>query len=126
MDLKHGIEYLKSLGLPADQFMVVSSGALAVRGIREARDIDLIVTESLWDELAAKYPVSEEHGVERIDLGSDIDLLNPKQSKFGSMSPIPLDELLKEADVFYGVRFINLKHLQVIKQAMGREKDLRD
>jgi len=45
------LDELKALALPPDQYAVFGSGPMAVRGIREANDLDLIVKESLWDDL---------------------------------------------------------------------------
>lgn len=42
---------IRSLRLPADQYVVVGGAALAARGIRETQDIDLVVTPSLFEEL---------------------------------------------------------------------------
>lgn len=126
MNLQERLKDLKALQLPASDFMIVSSGALAIRGIREARDLDVIVTQSLWDELAKRFPVVLVDGTERIEVDNEIEILNPKDSAFGEKSPVPLDVLFKEADVFEGIRFNNLAHLKIIKQAMGRDKDIRD
>ena len=62
-------EYLKSIGLSDGQFVVVGSGALAFRDIRDVNDLDVIVTEYLWNELIKKYPVVLENSVERVRLG---------------------------------------------------------
>lgn len=47
MNFKSQFEHLKKLDLPKDQFVVIGSGALSIRGIRGAKDVDVIVTESL-------------------------------------------------------------------------------
>jgi hypothetical protein len=85
INFRSRIEYLKKFNLPVGEFVVVSSGALAVRGIRVARDIDVVVTDSLWSELIKQYKVEQNKlGIERIDLGSDVEVLNPSQSIFGN------------------------------------------
>jgi hypothetical protein len=119
-------ENLKKLDLPVGDFMVVSSGALAVRGIRESGDLDVVVTESLWKILSEKYPVVSEDGIDRIDLGNDIEILSPADSIFGNGKMIPLKESFEKADTFDGIKFMNLEHLKKIKEKLGREKDLRD
>lgn len=126
MDFKSKLESLKRLNLPNSDFIIVSSGALAIRGIREARDIDVVVTKTLWNELSEKYPVVLEDNVERIHFDNDIEILNPKQSIFGNSELLPLEEMFKEADVFEDIKFINLNHLKKVKQKVGREKDLND
>ncbi len=127
MYFKRQIENIKQINFPDDQFAVVSSGSLAVRGIREANDIDIIVTPTLWKDLIKRYQVNiNESGVETIALENDIEILNPSQSIFGNSKVIPLSEIIESADVFNGVKFINLDHLKAMKNELGREKDLRD
>lgn len=121
------IEQLKKLGLPIDEFVIVSSGALAIRGIREAKDLDVIVTNSLWNKLTAIYQTEVENGVERIKFdNSNIDILNPAQSIFGNSGVVSVEEIFEKADIFGGIKFINLNHLKKIKLKLGREKDLKD
>lgn len=121
------IEQLKKLELPVDKFVVVSSGALAVRGIREAKDLDVIVTNSLWNKLATTYQTEVENGVERIKFdNSNIEILNPAQSIFGNSGVVSVEEIFEKADIFGGIKFINLNHLKKIKLKLGREKDLKD
>ncbi len=127
MKIKDQLLPLKKLDLPSDEFIVVSSGSLAIHGIREAKDIDVIVTESLWDELSKKYQVGlNKWGIERLDLPNDIEILNPRQSIFGDSKVVPLNDLFLKAHVFEGVKFMNLNHLKEIKQALGRPVDLQD
>ncbi|MEI6843008.1 MAG: hypothetical protein WCK48_00640 [bacterium] len=126
MDFSTQLSNLKKLNLSAGQFLVVSSGALAVRGIREAKDIDVVVTQELWDELITKYPVVSQSGVDRVVLPDDIEILSPHQSVFGNSEIVPLEEMFGHADTFHGVKFINLEHLKKIKLKLGREKDMKD
>ncbi len=127
MSIYEQLENLKKLQLAKDEFVVVSSGALAIRGIREAKDIDVIVTQSLWNELIKTYTVSlNDWGIENICLKDDIEILNPTQSIFGNSSIIPIGEIFSKADIFDDIRFINLEQLKKIKSKMGREIDLLD
>lgn len=127
MNFKTQFENLKKLNLPADQFVVVSSGALSVRGIRDSEDIDVIVTESLWNQMIKEYSVGiNSFGVQNLELENDIEILNPTQSIFGNSKVISREEIFEKADIFDGVKFINLDHLKKIKKELGREKDLKD
>ena len=53
------LEELKKLNFAKDKFAVFGSGCLAVRNLRENNDIDLIVKDDLWEELAKQFPVEE-------------------------------------------------------------------
>ncbi len=121
------LENLKALNLPPNEFIVVGSGSLAVRGIREAKDVDIVVTESLWNVMSKKYKVElNDWGVERLCLPHDIEILNPKQSIFGNSKIVPFKGIFNNADVFDGIKFLDLEHLKMIKLKLGRPIDLQD
>lgn len=45
---------VKEQGFPAGEFIVVASGILNALGIRDSDDIDLVITQSLYDKLKAQ------------------------------------------------------------------------
>ncbi len=127
MNFQTHLENLKKLKLPEGQFIIISSGAMAVRGIREARDLDIVVTLSVWDELTKKYPVINKDNLERINLENDtIEILHPSHSVFADSLGVSVEEMFEKADVFDGIKFMSLEHLKKIKKVMAREKDLKD
>ena len=127
MNFQTQFENLKKLNLPADQFVVVGSGALSIKGIRDSKDLDVIVTNSLWSRMIKKYKVGiNSFGVENLELENDIEILNPTQSIFGNSKVVPITEIFEKADIFDGIKFLNLDHLKKIKKELGREKDLKD
>lgn len=71
------IDKLKQLSLPPDQYAVISSGVLAVRGIRKADDLDLVVTDSLWKQLTQKYQQEKTKHRPVIRPDPDIEILGP-------------------------------------------------
>lgn len=114
------LQKLGKLNLPKDKFVVFGSAVLAAHGIREARDLDLVVTRDLFDELTKKFPLdSFEDGSPRILIGEIEIMLDPG---FG----FDTEEWIKNADVIDGVRFVKLEDLMEWKKKMGREKDLKD
>ena len=44
-------DQVKSLNLPLGKYVVVGGGVLAAHGIRDFKDIDILITEELFDEL---------------------------------------------------------------------------
>jgi hypothetical protein len=48
---------VRDLDLPVGQYAITSSGPIGVREIREIGDIDLVVDDDLWNELASAYPI---------------------------------------------------------------------
>lgn len=112
------LEKLRKLNLPKDKFAVYGSGPLGVRGIREIKDLDLIVTSDLWKELVKKYPTKDSGEKLRIDLGGIEILAKPIVYK--------AETLIQEADIIDGIRYVKLETLMELKKHMGRKKDFKD
>lgn len=114
------IERLKSLNLPPDQFALFGSAPMAVRGLREPGDFDVVTTKKLFAKLALKYPVEQSWHGGKIKIAKDIDVYN------ATAAPIPAETLIERADVFDGIRFLNLDDTIVAKRVQNREKDRQD
>ncbi len=111
---------LKYLNLLRDEFAIIGSGTLAVRGLRDVNDLDIIVKDSLWNKLENKYPVKKVGISNGISLG-EIDLLQDAKPWFDDV-----DELIDSADIIEGIRYVNLKSILKLKRMRGKEKDVRD
>ncbi len=66
------LEKVRSLGLPAGQFVIMGSAILELKGIRKAEDIDIIVTRELFDRL--KTDPEWEYKRETGDVGGGVDV----------------------------------------------------
>ncbi|MBI2595214.1 hypothetical protein HYW46_00575 [Candidatus Daviesbacteria bacterium] len=122
MNFEKLLKKLKALNLPRDEFVVVSSGSMAVRGIRDARDLDILVTDKLWSSLSEKYPIKNENGIDKIEVHSkDIEILGAG-SIFRDSSIASLEEIFRSADIFDGIRYINLELLKKFKQKWAGKK----
>jgi hypothetical protein len=118
------IKKVRNLNFPQSEYAVFGSGPLAAHGIRETRDIDLVVIPSLYQKLkndgweekewpsGRKYLVKDEFEV--ID---DWD--------YATYHP-DLKQIIKEAEIIDEVPFIKLEEVLEWKQSFGREKDLKD
>jgi hypothetical protein len=124
MHLSSLIAQLNNLKLPKGKYVVVSSGALAAHGIREANDLDILVTQEVFSDLAKKHQITTHSGREVIESG-DLEIMG-KGSIFTEGEIATIEEILSSADVIDGVPYINLNLLKKFKQKMGREKDLKD
>ncbi len=98
---------------------------MAAAGIREANDIDLLVSEEIFQKL-------KETGWKELDKGpNDVPLVygvfeaHEKSWSFSSHDP-SLKELLATANVVDGVPFASLEEVRRWKVTSGREKDLVD
>lgn len=127
MTFKERLEKFKEFGIPTSEYIIAGSGPMAIRGIREAQDVDVVVTEKIWNELVKKYEVKKNSfGKEKLDLSEDIEILNPAESIFTNSKLVPAAEIFAQADEFDGIKFISLEHLKIFKQYLGREKDFED
>lgn len=120
---------IRKLDLPAGQFIVVGGGSLAVRGIRETRDLDIVVLPEVFEMLVAQgWPLDAEYenkwSRKRIKRGlTEIypDLFLEKQNRY-----LDIKELIAQADIIAGIPFQPLQHLRMCKLEATREKDIKD
>lgn len=120
---------VRSLNLPKGHYAISGSGALGIRNLRHINDIDLIVSQELWDSLVKKYDVIIEDGIKRIALPGGLieafaDFSFPNDVK-GPLIP-SVTERLAKAEIIEGLPFESLEHVLFFKQLMKREKDLID
>lgn len=123
MEIHTLLKELDHLDIPKDQYAITSSGPLAIRGIREAHDLDVIVTEDVWEQLA-KHHTPQKKRIETMQIGN-IEILG-EGSLFTKGSIASVAEQIETADVISGHRFVNLQLIRKFKTRLGREKDLRD
>ena len=111
------VELLKSLeelNLPKNQYLIWGSGPLAIRGIRESRDIDLIVSKQLWDHLECSQTRKM---IQRGNIEIWNDCLNLSHK---------IEQMISHPDMIYGFPFMTLTDTIEWKRFMNRGKDLND
>jgi hypothetical protein len=115
---------VKELGLPKGSYVVFGSCPLAAVGIREASDIDLMVSQEMFTEL-------KKNGWVEVNKGSDntplvFDVFEAYSSwKFGSYNP-SFENLFSSSTEVDSVHFASLQEVREWKVASGRPKDLID
>lgn len=118
------ITKVKALNFPKDSFVVFGSGPLALSGIREANDIDLLVSEEVFIDLKKSGWQELRKSEKDIPLVHDVFEAHDNWN-FSSYSPT-LQNLLASATVVDGVPFASLEEVRKWKAASGRLKDLVD
>lgn len=118
------LDELRKLGLPTNEFAITGSGPLAIRNIREASDLDLIVISDLWEQLSCTYPVVREGDFESIDIGNIQILGNGSWFTDGQFGVV--EEQIRNADVIDGFRYVKLEVILAIKRARNHQKDVED
>jgi hypothetical protein len=120
-------QLVRDLNLSHGQYAITSSGPLGVREIREIGDIDLIVDDALWNELATAYPATQKDGVAIIRISPDIEVLGVGAFDDSREEGQPsVAEQIAQADIIDGLPFVSLPHVLYFKRQMNREKDQRD
>jgi hypothetical protein len=121
----------RTLNLPTSEYAIVSSGPLAIRGIKKTRDVDVIVSEKLWNELSTKHTVvkgnkentKENKKVDVIKPKEDIDILRIYTKLSGQPT---LNEQVQSAEIIDGLSFQALSHCLWFKKKSDRQKDKDD
>ena len=113
---KHEIEQkLQTLGLPKGEYWVVAGSAMVLHGIREeTRDIDLGCSKELADRLEAEGYLKEAmaDGSRKFVIGNEVEIFE--------------EWLFDRVESVDEIPTISLKGLVMMKESLGREKDLAD
>lgn len=118
MKIDNLLKELESLNLPNGEYAVFGSAVMAVRGIREAPNIDVIVTNNLWNKLSGSCGVDSE-GFIRI---GSVKISNwwfaPTQKSIPTM--------ILESETIKNFPFVRLEDVRFYKNNLAREKDKQD
>jgi len=111
---------LDTLNLPKWKYAIFGSGPLAIRGIRENQDLDIIVKQEVWDTLVNLYPDSLHSTriclqIENIEIYRDWLDLSHK-----------INEMIDNAELIENFPYVQLKYVLESKAQRGKEKDLKD
>lgn len=124
----HIFDELRKLNFPTEQFIVVGSGIMAAKGIRDAYDLDIIVSQELFDSCKNSgwelkpWTRSGRPGKDWLK-GDNVDLMIICQC---GEEDLYLEDLKKEGEKVNGVWFLSLKQLIKFKREYGRQKDFDD
>ncbi len=118
------VSKVKELNFPEGSFIVFGSCPLAAAGIREANDIDLLVSEEVFAKLQRAGWQTVNKGPDDNPLTRDIYEAH-KNWNFSSYSPT-LEHLLSTATIIEGVPFASLEEVRKWKSADNIPKHLAD
>lgn len=122
-------EVLSDIGLNSNNSVVIGSGILSALDIRNSKDIDVIVSNNMFDKLSRTrhFELQSSHGKDVLVSG-DLEIRN-SWSVLGENWN--LERLVSQSVIIKGVRYITLDFLFRVKKdwAKGsspRQKDNRD
>ena len=124
MDTKQVIREIKALSLPNDQYVTVGGAALAVRGYRHTDDIDLVVTQPLFERLKSegweqKSRPNGRLGLKRGSVEVYLEVNAPAYAR-------DTEWLIAHSERVEGIPLADLNTLLGWKMAYGRDKDASD
>jgi len=118
MDIDRLLKKVKELRLPSGEYAVFGSAVLAVRGLREAPNIDLIVSDRLWQKLLDERQPDEEgfirYGVVKIS------------NWWFAPTRKDIPTMIAEAEEIEGLPFARIEEVLAYKKDLSREKDKND
>lgn len=118
------ITKVKTLNLPKNSYVVFGSCPLAIAGLREAKDIDLLVSEEIFKKLRKDGWQELQKGPNDKPLVHDMFEAHDNWN-FSSYNPT-LQQLLMTATTIDGIPFASLEEVRKWKVASGRPKDHAD
>ncbi len=111
--------HVMELGLPEGSYIIIGSALLAALNIRTSDDIDMVVSEAVYDRFHAA-------GWEAYAVGQKTMLRNGVFDIGTTWENKRLAELADSTTMIDGIRYMNLAELRAWKQNWGRPKDLID
>jgi hypothetical protein len=117
------VDRVLQLDLPLDDIVVIGSGLLDALQLRQAHDIDLVVSDAFFAQLKAsgEYKVSVKHG-EQVLERDDIEIWQT----WGNGQDETFEALRRSGVVLQSVTFCSPGVLLRHKRARATAKDLRD
>jgi hypothetical protein len=115
------IDEVHALGLEPFEYVLCASATLAALGLRENKDIDMVVTDSVFNRLMMAHPEAfdlKDDGVECLTIGN-LEIF--REFKIVSRKNIFEKKMLVD-----GIPVMGLRQLRHWKFLMGREKDKHD
>lgn len=118
------VSKVKTLKLPQDSYVIFGSCPLAAVGIREANDIDMLVSAKVYEDLIKAGWQQIRKGPDDTPLTYDVFEAHDNWD-FSPYSPT-LETLLSSAVKIDGVAFASLQEVRKWKVASGTPKHLAD
>src|SRR5688500_1249423 len=124
-NLARQLAVLESFQLDSSEYLITGSGVLAIHGIRDSRDLDVLCSSKLAEELRHRFPEAprkvlpsyEAIFIEGIDFKFNFSEVD---------SPWSTDQQIAEADLIGGKRYQTLERIKFFKRLKNRPKDIED
>ncbi len=113
---------VKDLKLPMGKYALFGTAVLGVRGLKDCRDIDIIVTDDLWNDCKNEgWKTGEAVEGNQCLLSGRIEIW-----KTWGPGQWNIRQLIDEAEIIDGLSFVKLERVLEWKKIRAWEKDLKD
>ena len=121
------LKLVKNLNFPQSEFLIIGGAAMAIRKIKETKDIDILVSKDLLEQLKkdtawnyhSRIVTTEESGL--INNDKTIELYPTIAN-----NTLTFSELKANQEIISAVPVAGLNDVLRIKEFYHREKDLKD
>jgi len=113
------IEQVKEMNLTRGEFAIFGSAVMAIRGMREVPNIDLIVTDKLWSDLLERGYVPDHEGFIRKNM---VKISN----WWFAVTRSSIPKMIENAETIKDLPFVKLDDVRYYKSKLNREKDFAD
>lgn len=108
--IKSFLMELDSLNIPKEDYIIFGSGPMAIKGLLEPSDLDVVVTENVYREMFGDEEPIRIGNIELSYTWPDIDI----------------EELFNNVVWYEGYPFAHMKMVKLYKKQMNRKKDIED
>lgn len=118
MNKEEILKLVESLNFPKEQFYILSSACLTLYGLRDkAKDLDLCITEELFEKIKEKYDLndSKKNECNFYKLNDLVEVVVNKKEEFAN-----------KYDIKEGYQVQKLEIMRTDKAKRGLPKDLKD
>jgi len=118
------LQKLKKLNLPKGKYVIFGSGPMCVRGLRKCDDLDVIVTEDIYNDLKSRSDFKIGHRKESGNEFLEKDGIEIYQNWYPDDWHVK--NLIQEAEIIDGFPFVKLEEVLKWKMIKRRDKDIED
>lgn len=113
------MDTLKKLNIPKDDFVIYGSAPMVLRGLKEKNnDLDVLVKDSLWENLSVKYPNNIN--------GDYIDIEGVSFTHTGMNFLGETEDIINNSEIIDGYHILSLAETKKWKEKVGGERHLND
>jgi 8-oxo-dGTP pyrophosphatase MutT (NUDIX family) len=118
---------VKSLNLPIGEYAIFGSGPMGIRNLREMHDIDLVISERVYEDYKNKegwekkeIKEGNEYYQGLANYGMNIEMWKDWYVGWN------ISKLIEDAEIIDGMPFVRIETLLKWKKFRAREKDIKD